>query len=338
MHTSETQMGLDHRSNPLGRWNLWINRVGIYGVVIVLIVLGMLLSNKFLSINNFINIVQAVSLLGIVAVGVSFITYSGHFTDMSVPSIMAFSGIIAVASLQYGIVVSIVLGLLAGLLIGAVNGFVVGKLRANPIIWTLAVSFVMSGFMRWVFGGNQIYPDVKGGEASKVFIQLVRINLFGSFPLLIVIFLLLFISGYLILTKTKFGQQLKLIGSSYEVAKMTGVNVNRVLMIAFLLSAFCSSIGGILLTSLVKIGVFYNGTGYDFNATTAVVIGGMTLAGGRGSMFGVMGGALVIGFMNNIMALLGIGSFVQTIVSGIIFIIVVGIQAKSLRKLGRDYA
>jgi len=328
----------DVRKREMGKVSSIISKLGVYVLVIALMILGTIISPKFLTTSNFMNIIQAVSLLGIVAAGVSFVTYSGNFVDMSIPCIMAFSGMIAVDTLKYGIVVSILCGLSTGLVIGIINGTVVGKLKANPIIWTLSVAFVGSGFMRWFYSGKQIYPDVNGGAAAEVFISLSRTNVFGTIPLIVIVMIIFMILGQFVMTKTKFGKQVKLVGSSYEVAKMTGINVNGVVSGAFIVTALTASIAGIFLTSLAKTGAFYNGEGYDFNAVTAIVIGGMTLTGGRGDVVGVLGGVLVIGLLSNVMTLIGINTFSQSIVKGIIFIAVVGINARSLRKLGRDDA
>lgn len=330
----------DTRSVGTAKWSILLSKFGVYSIVLVFILFGTLISNKFLSTNNFMNIIEAVALLGIVASGVAFVTYSGHFADMSVPVIMAFSGLMAVETIKFGIVISIISGILGGLLIGFVNAMVVGKLKANPIIWTLAVSFVTNGFIRWLYSGKQIYPDVKGGEtqAAATFINLARTYVFGKIPLMVLIMALMMIAGQIILSKTKFGQQLKMVGSSIQVAKMTGINVPKTVGIAFMLSALSASIGGIFLASLAKVGAYYNGEGYDFNAVTAIVIGGMTLAGGRGNIIGVLGGVFTIGLISNIMTLIGVDTFSQKIVKGVIFILVVGINAKSLRKQGRDDA
>jgi ribose/xylose/arabinose/galactoside ABC-type transport system permease subunit len=329
----------DSRSLELNSWSLWISKLGIFIVVGIFLIIGPLVSSKFYTFTNFATILQTIAILGIVAVGVAFVTYSGHYADMSIPSIMAFSGFITVATLQYGIVISLLLGILAGLFIGFINGVVVGVYKANPIIWTLAAGYVLNGLMRWIWGANQIYPDLNGGNgtAASIFLNLSR-QYVGQIPL---IFLLLFgvvIIGQLTLAKTNFGRRLKLVGSSAEVAKFSGINVPIIVGIAFMISALTASIGGIFLTSLVKLGVYSNGTGYDFNAVTAVVLGGVTLAGGRGNIVGVFGGTLLMGILINVLNLIGVSQFYQTIVEGFIFIVVVGINQKSLRKLGRDDA
>ena len=330
-------MPQDKNTTMLSRLAWVYDRVGIYLIGLILLVTGAFVSDKFFTVENFMSILNAVALLGIVATGMAFITYSGNMADLSIPSIMAFSGIITVAALPLGLVPALILGVLAGMLIGAMNGFVVGRFNANPILWTLAVAFFMEGFMRFTWSNNQVYPDIEPGTSGAAFIEIFRISI-GPVPLIVVVMLLMFIVGHLVLTRTRFGIESRLTGSSRPAAKSTGINVPRVVMMDFLAAAFCASIAGIFITSMNKLGVFYLGKGYDFKAVTAVVIGGMMLSGGRGNMLGVLGGVLVIGLLANIMTFMGINTFQQNIVTGAIFIAVVGLGQFRLRKRGKDYA
>lgn len=308
---------------------------GIYLIVALTIIFGIFVSPEFATKDNFLDILYAVSLLGIVASGMAFITYSGNMADLSLPSIMAFSGIITVATLPYGLIPALILGVLAGMLVGAMNGLVVGRLNANPILWTLAVTFFMEGFMRFAWSNNQIYPDTAAGTPGAAFIQIFRTKLFGI-PSVVVVMLVMFIAGYFIMTRTRFGIESKLVGSSKDVAKTSGINVRKIILLDFMVAAFAASVAGIYLTSMNKLGVFYLGKGYDFKAVTAVVIGGMMLSGGRGTMFGVFGGVLFIGLLSNIMTFMEINVFQQNIVTGSIFVLVVGIHQYQLRKQGKD--
>lgn len=314
-----------------------IQSLGIYAVAVVLALVGMLVSSDFMTTDNMISILSAVALLGIVSSGMAFVTYSGNMADLSVPAIMAFSGIIAVAALPWGLPAALLLGVLAGLMIGAMNGFVVGVLNANPILWTLAVAFFMEGFMRFTWSNNQIYPDTTPGTAGAAFIEIFRLRL-GPVPLVVAVMLVFFLLAHLVITRTKFGRQSRLVGSSRQAARTSGIPVSRVVLLNFLVTAFTASIAGIFLTSMNKLGVFYLGQGYDFRAVTAVVIGGVMLSGGRGNMPGVFGGVLVMGLLTNMMTFLGITAFRQNIVTGIVFIAVVGLQQYWLRVKGKDYA
>ncbi len=314
-----------------------LETTGIYVVASVLILVGISVSPDFLTADNFLNILSGVALLGIVASGMAFITYSGNMADLSLPAIMAFSGIITVAALPLGLPAALALGLLAGLTVGVMNGLVVGTLNANPILWTLAVAFFMEGFMRFTWSNSQIYPDTEDGSPGAAFIELFRIQI-GPIPLVVAVMLLLFVLAHLVMTRTRSGRASKLVGSSRAAARVSGIRVPRVVLLNFLAASLAASIAGIFITSVNKLGVFYLGQGYDFKSVTAVVIGGVMLSGGRGHMPGVLGGVLVIGLLTNIMTFLGITAFRQNIVTGIVFITVVGLHQYQLRARGKDYA
>jgi ribose/xylose/arabinose/galactoside ABC-type transport system permease subunit len=325
-----------------------VNRVfviiGVYLIAIFLIILGIILQltgviNNFLSGQNMLNIVDAVSMLGIVAVGMAFVTYSGHYADLSVPTTMALTGIIAVEMLKYGFLVAVIIAFSVGIVVGIINAIAIGKFRANPIIWTLAVNYMTMGVIRLVWVNKQIYPDMTAStvRASELFDAIFRFRFVGKIALPMIMMIVLVIVLQFVMRKTKFGVQLKMTGAARTPAKFSGVNVELMIGIAFIICAVTATIGGLTVTSLNRVGAWYNGAGYDFKAVTAVVIGGVTLAGGRGAIIGVLGGVLVIGILNNILTLLGVGTFSQDMIRGAIFIVVVFINARSLRKMGRDY-
>ncbi len=318
-----------------------MSRSGVYVMILLLLIVGTIVApNIFLTFNNMIDVIEVGALLGTVALGVTFVTYSGHFVDLSIPSIMAFSGIIAVQILPLGLPVSIFGALLTGCAIGAVNGFMIGKLKANPIIWTLAVQFLVSGMLKWAYTGNQIYPDAVAGINMRVvdaFYAIYRTRLFGAIPLIVVIMLALALICQLVLFKTRYGQQLRVTGSNIKAAKCSGINTERTVWIAFVLCGLFGGIGGLLLSSLSKLGAFYMGEGYDFSTITAIVLGGVTLLGGRGNFAGVIGGVITLGLLSNILTFIGLGTFEQLFVKGFVFILIVWLNTFSLRKLGRDY-
>jgi ribose/xylose/arabinose/galactoside ABC-type transport system permease subunit len=305
--------------------------------ILLLAAAGRVISDRFLTVINLLNTVQAVALLGIVAVGVGFVTYTGHYADLSVPSIMALSGIVAVSALRFGIGASLAAGLAAGMAVGAGNGIAIGYARANPIIWTLASGSVVGGAIRWLYSGSQVYPDSLR-PAGRAFLGLYGASLFGVIPATLCALALLAAAAHMIMTRTAYGGQARLTGAAYDVARMSGVDVKRIVALAFLASSLAASIGGILLTSLNKVGAPYIGRGYDFLSVTAVVLGGVSLAGGRGTIPGVLCGVLIIGVLRNLLALLGIGTFAQEIVQGAVFILVVGVSSLMLRRAGRDDA
>ncbi len=318
----------------------WLTHMGKLGIWLSLLLLfgaGALCSPEFCTLNNLLNVLRNVTLLGIVATGVAFIAYGRHYVDLSIPAIMATSGMVAVAAQPLGSGPSLACGLATGLSIGLVNGYVVGYLRLNPIIWTLAMSFLLDGLLRWVFGGHQIYPDA-ATPAGAFFLQLSQRELPGGFPATTLAMLALVSLGYGAMRHTKFGSQVQLTGAAYEVARLSGVNVRAIVLLTFVLSAFTTTVAGLLLTSMNKQGTFDTGLGYDFNAVTAVVLGGVALQGGRGSLVGVLGGVLTIGVLSNLMTLIGLSSFAQMVVKGGVFVAVVGLTAWFSRRTGRSDA
>jgi len=335
---SITPTPIDRRSRQASRLGQWLSVGGVYVFVAALLMVGRCVSSQFFAPDKFMSMVQDVSILGVIAVGVAFITYSGHYVDLAIPAIMSCSGIVAISLLPHGLPAALAAGLATGVLVGAINGAVVGYLRLNPIIWTLAVLSVLDGGIRWWFGGRQIYADAdKTTSAGADFVKLYGHQL-GGVPLIVVILLVAAAAGMFVMRWTGFGRRLKLTGANYDTARLTGVNVRRTVMMAFMISGFTSAMGGILLTSLNKVGNAEVGLTYDFQAITAVVLGGVTLAGGRGGMLGVLGGVLVIGLLGKIMPLMGVSQDMQKVVQGLIFIAVVGLNMYSLRRSGRDDA
>ncbi|MBI5832492.1 MAG: ABC transporter permease [Armatimonadetes bacterium] len=308
---------------------------GVYLFVLALLLLGRLVSPTFWTAGSLLQVVQDVSILGVVAVGLAFITYSGHFVDLSIPAIMAVSGIVAVALLPYGYSLALAAGLLSGLLLGLVNGLVVGYLRLNPILWTLAALSLIDGITRWAYGGQWIYAD-ETTLAGTRFVGIYRASVLGV-PAIVLVFAAVAIVGGLLMRHSGWGRNLKLVGAAYEPARMSGVPVRRTVCIAFVLSGLTSALAGLIKTSLNKYGDVEIGLGYDFLALTAVVLGGTPLAGGRGTMAGVVGGALVMGLLGSILPLIpGIGQDQQSMIRGVIFVVVVGLSQWALRRRGRD--
>jgi len=194
-------MAFDRTTKGTLRFAVSMDGVGIYAMAIILVVSGAFVSEKFFTVQNFMDILNAVALLGMAAAGMAFITYSGNMADLSIPAIMAFSGIITVASLPLGLLPALVCGVAAGMLIGAMNGL-----------------------MRFTWSNNQVYPDVEPGTSGAAFIRIFRTSI-GGVPLIVVIMLLMFVVGHLVMTRTRFGVESRLTGSCRAAAAVTGINV-----------------------------------------------------------------------------------------------------------------
>ena len=158
-----------------------LNTLGTWCILIVLVVAGAIIFPKFGGADNLLNILRAVTLLGIVATGVAFITYSKHYVDLAIPATMAFVGQVTISALPLGSIPALMIGVATGLCIGLLNGWAVGYLRLNPIIWTLAVAFFLDGFNRWNYEGRQVYPDADT-DAGAFFLGISQHELPGGIP------------------------------------------------------------------------------------------------------------------------------------------------------------
>ena len=331
---------VDTRRTEINKASLIFNRLGIWIIVVALIILGTIISGgQFFNRSNIQSILEAVALVGMVCVGLFYVTYSGNMTDMSVPITMAFGGVMAVQCINFGFVGSIAAGLLAGVAIGLLNGFMIGKMRANAIIWTLAVNLLISGVIRVVWQGKMLYVENIAREdmqdSAELLYSISRTYIGGVISLMAIVMLVMFAISWVIHTKTAFGQKLKIIGTNYEVAKYSGINCTKQIMIAYVINGLCGATAGIFYAALRKCASYENGTGYDFDALTAILLGGVSLSGGKGSVVGTLGGVLAYGILNNILSWIGLGTYSKYLVQGIVFLFIVWLNTYSNRKLGK---
>lgn len=307
-----------------------VDKLGTYVLVILLLLVGVCVSDKFLGAANLLNILDAVSYLGILACGMALVTYCGQTVDLSTPSTVAVASFVAVLTLKLGFAPMLVCVLLAGALLGLINGLVVGILRINTVVWTLAMSFVFAGLIRVVFGSANIYPT----EGNlQLFEKISRYRVCGVLPISVIVMLSLMIGLHILVSYSRFGRQMKLVGCSETAAKYSGINVFRVICLSFVGSGVAAAITGLFIASLSKSACYNYGGGYEFRAITAVVLSGMVLDGGKGSIMGVLGGVLAIGLMNNIMTLLGLNTFLQNVVTGTVFILVVWLTKYTSKRM-----
>lgn len=332
----------DGRKTEMSRHSIIINRLGIYVVVTLLILFGFIVSKgQFVSSGNIQSILEAVALIGMVSSGLIFVVYAGNMCDMSIPLTMAMSGIITVQTINLGFPVAAFLGILTGALIGFINGFMIGKLRANPIIWTWGFNLLLSGIIRVVWGGKQLYADGIAGDstyaqnAATAFYSIARTYIGGFISLMAIVMIVMFVISWFIHSKTVYGQKLKIVGSNYDVAVFSGINGTKIIIITYMICSICASVGGIFFAALRKTASYENGTGYDFSCLTAVLLGGVLLSGGKGSVIGTLGGVLAYGILNNILSWVGLGTYEKYLVQGVVFLFIVWLNTYSNRKLGR---
>ncbi|MCI8995336.1 MAG: ABC transporter permease [Lachnospiraceae bacterium] len=336
---------VDTRKTEINKGIILFNKLGIWVIVIALVVLGMIIAmaNKgsFFGASNVQSILEAVALQGMVCSGLIYVVYAGNMNDMSIPLTMAMAGMMTVQSINLGFPIALAIGLLSGVCIGLINGFMIGKLKANPIIWTWGFNLLLSGIIRVVWGGKQLYADSVAADteyaqnAANTFYSISRTYIGGVISLMAIVMLVLFVISWFIHSKTSFGQKLKMVGTSYEAARFSGINCTRIMTLSYVLCSTAAAVGGIFYAALRKTASYENGTGYDFSCLTCVLLGGTLLGGGQGSVVGTLGGVLAYGILNNILSWVGLGTYTKYAVQGVVFLAIVWINTYSERKLGK---
>lgn len=294
-----------------------LRRFGILFAFVLLMVALAFLSDSFLTVNNLLNIARQVSINAIIAAGMTFVILTFGI-DLSVGSVLAFSGAIIAGLLSRGhpLVVGIGAGLLVGGLIGLLNGLIITKGGVQPFIATLGMLTIARGATLVYTDGRPItgLPDVfvwlGAGEIARI-------------PVPVVIMAVVFAASYIVLTQTVLGRYIYAIGGNEEAARLSGVNVTFYKTAAYTIAGVLSALSGVILTARLNSAQPTAGMGYELDAIAAVVLGGTTLAGGEGGIGGTLLGAFIIGVLNNGLNLLNVSSFYQQVVKGVVILLAV---------------
>ncbi|MEH7878583.1 L-arabinose ABC transporter permease AraH [Rhizobium laguerreae] len=294
--------------------------LGEQGLVVIFaaaFVIVSLFVPNFLTERNMLGLLQSVVTIGIVACTMMFCLASRDF-DLSVGSIVAFSGMVAVmvSNATGSIPVGLLAALLCGAVVGFVNGIVIARFRINALITTLATMQIVRGLALIASDGRAV------GINDPDFYQLA-LSRFLTVPTPIWIMLILFILFGFVLNRTVFGKNTLAIGGNPDASRLAGVNVVNMRVWIFALQGLVCGIAGILLASRITSGQPNAATGLELSVISACVLGGVSLAGGRAAMSGVIVGVLIMGIAENVMNLLNIQAFYQYVVRGLILLIAV---------------
>ncbi|RKY02584.1 MAG: ribose ABC transporter permease [Spirochaetes bacterium] len=305
-------------------------------LILFLIVISIIISvivPVFLSIQNILNVLTQIAINAMLSTGMTFVIISGGI-DLSVGSIAAFSGI-AVTSIIVKLpnitifesfIIGIGISILVGLACGGFSAIAIAKLNVTPFIATLAMMSIARGITYVITKSRPIFglPDTFGWLGQKY--------IFGAIPVIVIIMIVVLSIAHIVLDKTSFGRYIYAVGSNEEVAKLSGINVDRIKISVYVISGILSAFGGVCLASKLATGQPTAGSGYELNAIAAVVMGGTSLSGGRGSMGKTVLGLLTIGIINNGLSLMKVSSYWQTIAMGLIILIAVSIDQLKLGK------
>jgi ribose transport system permease protein len=279
------------------------------------------LSPFFFSAENLLNVTLQASITAIIAAGMTFVILTAGI-DLSVGSLVAFAGVLTTSMLKINLPLYLVfpIAILGGILFGVVSGGIAGifvtKFNITPFIVTLALMTIWRGASFVYTGGRPIWelPD------SFSFLGAGRIL---GIPFPTIIMVIVFVISHIVLTKTKFGRYVYAVGGNLEAARLAGINTNFILTAVYVISGVLSAISGILLASRVNSGQPNAGLMYELDVIAAVVVGGTSLFGGRGTIIGTFIGAMLIAVLKNGLNLLNVGSYIQQIVVGVVILLAV---------------
>lgn len=296
--------------------------------LIVLCLVLSILSDKFMTVDNGWNVMRQISVNICIAVGMTLVVLTAGI-DLSVGSVLALCGAITAGLLKNGIEVpsnnlyigftvlgAIVAGLLAGALIGCFNGWTITRFKVPPFVATLAMLTIARGLtLLWTKG----FPiSVLGDKFAYI-----GTGWFIGIPVPVWISGIVVLVAVVITGKTPLGRYIYAIGGNENAAKLSGININKVKIIVYSIAGALSAIGGLIVTSRLDSAQPNAGVSYELDAIAAVVIGGTSLSGGRGSIWGTVLGAIIIGVLNNGLVLLNVSPFWQQVVKGLVILLAV---------------
>lgn len=286
------------------------DKIVLMAAIVAVFVLFTALNKNFFSWANIVNILVAASLIGMVAIGHTYLIIAGQ-NDLSPGSLAAFSGVMVGLLLSFGmpVIVAIILTLAAAAVVGIFNAWMVNKIKLEAFIATLVTQSIIRGLAYIICDGKPI------AISNQSFIK-IGIARFLGIPLSVWLMIICFIVFGFILAKTKFGRSVYAIGGSAEAARLAGLNPKRIITICFIMIAVLTSLGGIVFASRMNAGQPAANINLEFDAITAVILGGVSFAGGVGSMGGTILGVILIQAFNTGLTMVNVPSFWQFVARG----------------------
>lgn len=290
----------------------------LIALVLLVVVIGVI-SPEFRTLSNFLSLLRQSSINGFIAFGMTCVILTGGI-DLSVGSVLALSTALCAGFITNGVPVglSMILALVIGTALGAVSGLLVTKGRLQPFIATLITMTVYRGATMIFMDGKPI-----SNLGDSFTLKVVGKGNFYHIPIPAITFVVMFLIFMFVLEKTTFGRRVYATGSNEQSAKLAGINVNRTKLITYAISGCMSALSGLILLSRLSSAQPTLGTGYELDAIAAVALGGTSMNGGRGRVWGTFVGILIIAVLNNGLNILGVSSYYQDVVKGIVILIAV---------------
>lgn len=299
-----------------------------YGALIALVLLVVvmsLVSPQFRTFTNFLTLLRQASVNGLIAFGMTLVILTGGI-DLSVGSTLGLTGALfagLIVNVGMPIPLAVLVALIFGLGLGWISGFLVGKAKLQPFIATLITMTVYRGFTLIYTNGRPISNLTADEYVGSGFLMFIGRGAILGIPVPVIILFIAFILFYLLLNKSALGRKIYAVGSNERAAQLSGINTDRVKLFVYSISGLTSTLAALILVSRLNSAQPTLGTGYELDAIAATAIGGTSMTGGRGKISGTLLGILIIAVLSNGMNILGISSYYQDVVKGIVILLAV---------------
>jgi ribose/xylose/arabinose/galactoside ABC-type transport system permease subunit len=304
------------RASRLSLASLSVGTSTLVGLFVVIVIVGATSTHGFFTLTNAKSILLSSSFVGIIALGMTMIMLNGNLFSLSLSTTSAVSAAMFLYGLRWGIVPAIVITVALGAALCWPQGLLVGALRANPIIVTIAAGVMQEGVLLYATGGATVLPPA---GANYTFLN----SRPGGIPLVFMVFIVLTAVVELVLRATRFGWQIFAVGENREAARVAGFRIGPITAGAFAVAGACAAIAGILLGGFNQNATLSIAGTYNFDAIAAVLVGGSLVTGGQGSATRTLFGAIVIATLESVLLIHGYSTGVQLLIKGVLVLVVV---------------
>ena len=303
---------------------------GIYLLIVLYVIIVSLCNRSFLTAGNWLNLLRQVAVYGIISCGITFVMLTGR-TDLSAGMMLTFLACIScyfvnpeIENQTLAILLPLVLGAVAGLL----NGILVGVIRLNSFVATLGMMSMYTGAVLLFIKKN---TSLFGSQNMTVYKFLGQGSILGI-PMPVIILAVVAVVCGIVLRRTVYGARIYAVGSNPVSARFSGINSTGIIVSTYTISGFLTGLAAVIMCSRIMSAQPKMGTGYEFTALTAIVLGGLSIKGGKGTILGTLIGVLILGIIDNSFTILGLDANLQYVVKGLILAVAVGIQMRSERR------
>lgn len=288
-----------------------------FAALLALLVVAATTPGFFTAVSLF-SLLNTTSFIGCVAIGMTFITLSGNIMSFALSVTLSTSGMVFVAALPLGLPAALIVAFAFGAILTGLQGAVIGYFRANPIIVSMAALALITGGATLITQGQGIYPQ--GGAAAALKGRILGV------PMPLAAFIVTVVAAQVVLSFTRFGRQLYMVGSNWRAALAAGIEPARIVLGAYVAAGLCTALAGILMAARYSSGDLESGLGFDYSAISAVLVGGTAISGGEGSAIRSLIGAFIIAVCQVLLLLHGFSTQIQYLAIGVIVLFVIMLQ------------